>query len=109
MIAAAAELSELWAASVPEEKEASGAVATPALESARVEERVLSIYRVAALSARTAPDDAVTAIWQAMVEVCGQACAVLSKLKAQWPQCGVSHDRILDVRNRCQRLADWHS
>ena len=63
----------------------------------------------AAMSARTAGDDAVTGIWQAMAEVCDHACKLLTELKSRWPQCGVSHDRILDIRNRCQRLAEWHS
>jgi hypothetical protein len=109
MIAEAAELSQLWDASTSEHLTDSASAPAPSLEAARIEERVLSIYRVAAMSAKTAADDDVAGIWQAMAEVCDHACKLLTTLKGRWPQCGVSHDRILDIRNRCQRLAEWHS
>ncbi len=110
MTIVAAELNHLWEAAAPESKTGEFIhEPSPALEAARIEERVLSIYRVAALSAKAAPDDEVAGIWLAMAKVCDEACAMLSELKRDRPQCSLSHDRILDVRNRCQRLADWHS
>ena len=108
MTAEAFELSQLWDASASEHPADATSAPVPSLEAARIEERVLSIYRVAAMSAKTTGDDDVAGIWHAMAEVCDHACKLLTELKSRSPQCGVSHDRILDIRNRCQRLAEWH-
>jgi hypothetical protein len=80
------------------------------LEVGRLESRVLQLYGMAALIAKREPDVAkVAELWRGMVDVCDAIAEKISELCKEHPYCMASHDKILDVRNKCARLAELHS
>ena len=81
-------------------------------EARQLETELLTIYKVIALSTRNVKDlDAVAKAWGMMVKVCDEAAARLNSLVKQHPDCGADayYDRVLDLRNKCQRLQQMHS
>lgn len=81
-------------------------------EAANLEQQLLGIYRTVALCVRKEEDlDKVAAWWYAMTTICDQFARRLAKLCEEHPQCGsqVFYDRVLDVRNKCQRLQEMHA
>lgn len=75
---------------------------------------LISFYRVVALMTQKAPADdlnAVACLWNLMVRACDQTIHRLKTLHAQHPYCGADtyYDRVLDLRNKCNRLETMHS
>lgn len=80
-------------------------------EADKLEQQLLGVYRTVALCVRKEDDlDKVTAWWDGMTKVCDQFAARLNALCQSHPQCGadVFYDHVLDLRNRCLRLANLH-
>ena len=72
----------------------------------------LSIYKFAALSARKETDlGLIATTWAMVVKVCDESAKRLNVLVKQHPDCGADAycDRVLDLRNKCQRLQQMHS
>lgn len=77
---------------------------------ARLESQVIQLYGIAALLARREPDiEKVGEIWGAMVGVCDAVAKKIKALCDEHPLCTTSHDKILDIRNKCARLSELHS
>lgn len=73
---------------------------------------LLTIYRFVALAARREEElDRVAKAWEMMVKVCDESAQRLGELVRQHPDCGAAayYDRVLDLRNKCQRLQQMHS
>jgi hypothetical protein len=80
-------------------------------EADKLEQQLLSVYRIVALCVRKEEDlDKVVNWWQAMTKICDLFAARLNKLCEAHPYCGagVFYDHVLDLRNRCQRLSNLH-
>ena len=80
-------------------------------EAANLEQQLLGIYRTVTLCVRKEQGlDKVAAWWQAMSNVCDEFSGRLAALSKEHPQCGaeIFYDRVLDLRNRCQRLQEMH-
>lgn len=80
-------------------------------EARSLEVELLSMYRTVAVCVRKESDiGSVQQWWNTMKDVCDWFAARLSELQKKHPQCGADtfYDRVLDLRNRCQRLAEMH-
>ena len=80
-------------------------------EAANLEQQLLGIYRTVTLCVRKEEDlDKVAAWWQAMTSICDEFSGRLAMLSNEHPPCGAEffYDRVLDLRNRCQRLQEMH-
>lgn len=80
-------------------------------EADKLEQQLLTVYKMVAICVRKEDDlDAVTAWWDTMTKVCDLYAERLSKLCKAHPYCGanVFYDSVLDLRNRCLRLANLH-
>jgi rRNA maturation protein Nop10 len=81
-------------------------------EARSLELELLSVYRMVALCARKEDDlGHVSQWWKTMQTVCDSFAAGLHTLHEKHPACGAKlfYDRVLDLRNKCQRLAEMHS
>lgn len=85
----------------------------PFYEEARsLELELLSVYRMVVLCAKKEDElESVTSWWNAMTKVCDSFAEGLHELHKKHPTCGANlfYDRVLDLRNKCQRLAEMHS
>ena len=82
------------------------------MEARQLEAELLGLHKTVALCARRQEDlAAVSELWGLMVELCDLSATKLGGVVQKHPQCGaqVYYDRILDLRNRCQRLKMMHS
>lgn len=80
-------------------------------EARSLEVELLSMYRTVAVCVRKEDDmGRIRQWWTTMKDVCDRFAALLSQLQKNHPQCGADtfYDRVLDLRNRCQRLAEMH-
>jgi len=80
-------------------------------EADKLEQQLLAVYRIVALCVRKEEDlDAVAGWWDTTTKICDRFAARLNKLSETHPDCGaeVFYDRVLDLRNRCLRLANLH-
>ena len=80
-------------------------------EADKLEQQLLAVYRIVALCVRKEDDlDVVTGWWDAMTKICDLFAARLNQLCEAHPYCGASlfYDNVLDLRNRCLRLANLH-
>ena len=80
--------------------------------ASRLEGQLLTIYRTVVQSVRREEDlEVIARCWGAMVNQCDAFGKRLHDLSVSHPGCGagVFYDRVLDLRNRCQRLQDMHS
>lgn len=80
-------------------------------EADKLEQQLLAVYRTVALCVRKEDDlDKVAAWWEAMTKVCDDFASCLNRLSEAHPACGadIFYDHVLDLRNRCQRLANLH-
>ena len=80
-------------------------------EADKLEQQLLGVYRIVALCVRKEDDlDAVTGWWDMMTKICDLFAARLNQLCEAHPHCGaaVFYDSVLDLRNRCLRLANLH-
>ena len=81
-------------------------------EARQLETELLTIYRVVALTVRKEENlDLVAASWGSMVSMCDAFGKILGNLKQKHPHCGAEsyYDRVLDLRNKCNRLQMMHS
>ena len=85
----------------------------PFYEEARsLELELLAVYRMVALCARKEDElNRISEWWKAMTQVCDSFAGRLHELHERHPMCGANlfYDRVLDLRNKCQRLAEMHS
>ena len=68
-------------------------------------------YRFVAEMGRELEDlDEIAALWDGFVLMCDRYAEKLRKLHEAHPMCGADYfyDRVLDLRNKCRRLADLH-
>src|SRR5215213_10867952 len=74
------------------------------MEVARLESQVVQLYGIAALLARREIElDKIAEIWGAMGSVCDAVALKIQQLCAGHPHCAASHDKVLDIRNKCTR------
>ncbi|HEV7403235.1 MAG TPA: hypothetical protein VGO11_09925 [Chthoniobacteraceae bacterium] len=81
-------------------------------EARTLEQHLLQIYRMVALCAKKEDDlDKIASWWAAMTEVCDHFAEKLNVLCTDHPACGADYfyDRVLDLRNKCQRLNRLHA
>lgn len=81
-------------------------------EAANLEQQLLAVYRMVVLCVRKEDDlDKVAIWWEAMTSICDKFGGRLAKLCEEHPQCGSGffYDRVLDLRNKCQRLQEMHT
>src|SRR2546427_13260807 len=80
-------------------------------EARQLETELLMIYRATVLCVRRQEDmNEVAARWGEMVEICNGSLARIQSLSEKHPGCGADFyvDRVLDLRNKCQRLQEMH-
>ena len=80
--------------------------------AARLEAQLLTIYKFVVQFVRREEDlEKVAGWWGTMVSQCDEFAKRLRQLSLAHPNCGAEffHDRVLDLRNRCQRLHQMHS
>jgi hypothetical protein len=80
--------------------------------AARLEAQLLMIYKFVVQFVRREEDlEKVAGWWGTMVSECDEFAKRLHQLSLAHPACGadVFYDRVLDLRNRCQRLHQMHS
>ena len=78
----------------------------------RLEGELLTIYKFVVKIVRREDDlDKVASWWATMVSQCDEFAKRLRDLSLAQPDCGASffYDRVLDLRNKCQRLQKMHS
>lgn len=77
---------------------------------ARLESQLIQLYGIVVLALKGEDDLSVIAkTWGRMVGICDHVARKIGSLARQHPACAVSHDKILDLRNRCERLRNLHS
>src|SRR5262249_19603868 len=77
----------------------------------RLEGELLTIYRFVVQLVRREDDlDKVASWWQTMVSQCDEFAKRLHKLSITRPASGAEYyyNRVLDLRNKCQRLHQMH-
>jgi hypothetical protein len=80
------------------------------LEVGRLESQVVQLYGMAALVAKRETEvEKIAELWNGMVKICDAIAEKINDLCEAHPFCMASHDKILDVRNKCARLAELHS
>jgi hypothetical protein len=80
-------------------------------EARSLEVELLTIYRAVAICVRKEDKlDRIQQWWSTMKGVCDHFATRLSEVQSRHPSCGANtfYDRVLDLRNRCQRLAEMH-
>ena len=89
------------------------ALCLPFYEAAsKMETELLALYRMVAMLARKEENlEKVALWWGSMVAQCDRYAARLLSLSQAHPNCGaeIFYDRVLDLRNKCQRLQQMHS
>jgi hypothetical protein len=81
-------------------------------EASRLEDGLLNIYKVMVLHVRRLDDlERIAEAWSVMVMVCDEAARKLHSLQEAHPHCGAQYyyDRVLDLRNKCQRIQMMHT
>lgn len=78
----------------------------------RLEGELLTIYKFVVLIVKREDDlGKVASWWGTMVSQCDEFAKRLGDLARAHPACGAEffYDRVLDLRNKCQRLRQMHS
>src|ERR1017187_2257038 len=78
----------------------------------RLEGELLTIYKFVVRIVRREDDlEKVASWWRTMVSRCDEFAKRLRDLSVAHPACGAGffYDRVLDLRNKCQRLQEMHS
>jgi len=77
---------------------------------ARLESQLTQLYGIVVLALKREEDLSLIAkTWGGMVGICDHVARKIGALAQRHPACAVSHDKILDLRNRCERLRNLHS
>ena len=82
------------------------------IEARQLDVELMTIYKMIVLCVRKEENlDQVSNAWRVMVGVCDEFAKRLNDLSKQHPYCGADsyYDRVLDLRNKCQRLQQMHS
>ncbi len=80
------------------------------METGKLESAAIQLYGLIVLMTRKESDiDVVRSAWDMMVKICDEYAKRISDLCKDHPFCSSSHDKILDLRNKCVRLRDLHS
>jgi hypothetical protein len=76
-----------------------------------LEAQLVTIYRFVVSMVREEEMEIEAQLWTEMVSVCDKFSKKLEDLIEAHPTCGAAfyRDRILDMRNKCKRLAELHS
>ena len=77
----------------------------------RLEGELLTIYKFVVQIVRRVDElDKVASWWATMVSQCDAFARRLHDLSVKHPACGAAfyYDRVLDLRNKCQRLQQMH-
>jgi hypothetical protein len=80
--------------------------------AARLEAQLLTIYKFVVQFVRREDDlEKVAGWWGTMVSQCDEFAKRLHQLSLAHPDCGAGffYDRVLDLRNKCQRLHQMHA
>lgn len=80
-------------------------------EASNLEQQLISMYRTVARCVRKEDDlDGIANWWEAMTKVCDAFAGRLAQLCQEHPECGSEffYNRVLDLRNKCQRLQEMH-
>jgi hypothetical protein len=81
-------------------------------EAGQLEAQFLMLYQMTVLCNKGNEDlDEIASVWGVMVSLSDECSKSLSRLSQAHPNCGASiyHDRMLDMRNKCQRLQKMHA
>ncbi|HTV42522.1 MAG TPA: hypothetical protein VMF08_18290 [Candidatus Sulfotelmatobacter sp.] len=81
-------------------------------EARQLETELLTFYKIVAIGTKKVEDlTAIATAWKAMVEICDKFANRLRDLTEKHPFCGAQYyyDRVLDLRNKCNRLQLMHS
>lgn len=79
-------------------------------EVARLESQMVQLYGIAVLMTKNEENlEKISDIWQSMTSICDAFASHLQTLCVQHPYCSASHDKMLDIRNKCVRLRDLHN
>jgi hypothetical protein len=77
----------------------------------QLEGELLTIYRFVVRLVRREDDlDKIASWWGTLVSQCDEFAKRLHQLSLAHPECGATffYDRVLDLRNKCQRLQTMH-
>jgi len=77
----------------------------------RLEDELIRLYRLVVFRVRSEEDlDKVASLWEFMVGMCDHVAERLGDLNTRQPAAGAAfyYDKILDLRNKCQRLQVMH-
>ena len=80
-------------------------------EAGRLEIQLLTIYQMVATIARKLDDlSEIASLWGSLVDICDIFAGKLEVLHTEHPYCGADsyYDKVLDLRNKCQRLQKMH-
>jgi hypothetical protein len=81
-------------------------------EARQIESGLIHFYKMIVVIAKKEMDlNVVSDWWTTMVFICDAFAGKLSALCKAHPTCGAEafYDRVLDLRNKCQRLQTMHS
>jgi hypothetical protein len=80
-------------------------------QAGQLETGLLFLYKATVMCVRREADiERVAKRWGDMVSMCTLFLAKLKTLHEKHPRCGaeIYYDRVLDLRNKCQRLQEMH-
>ena len=80
-------------------------------EARQLDAELMTLYKMVVLCVRNEENlDEVAQSWAMMVQICDAFAKRLNALSDQHPYCGADsyYDRVLDLRNKCQRLQKMH-
>ena len=78
--------------------------------AAQLESQLVQLYGFAALTVRRMDDlDQIAGLWSTMVSICDEIAKKVILICEDQPQCIATYDRILDIRNKCERLKLLHA
>jgi hypothetical protein len=79
-------------------------------EVSRLESQLVQFYAIAARMAKNEDDlPKIAEIWKTMTHICDSFATHLQGLIEKHPYCSASHDKVLDIRNKCERLRMLHA
>ncbi len=80
-------------------------------EARGLETELMFLYKATVLCVRREEDmGRIASRWKEMVEICDRFLTALQKLSEKHSGCGtdIYHDRVLELRRKCQRLQEMH-
>jgi hypothetical protein len=80
-------------------------------QAMKLESELLMVYQMVARICKKLDDlDSIASLWDVMVTICDSSLKSLRSLVDRHPQCGANsfYDKVLDLRNKCERLKQMH-